>query len=350
MIMPSSTKIIKPILFQLNRAFLFLNRKIKFVQQFGIEKALRQIHYHQKTFGTAFVVRKIFKRLSARDEFIGSGIVYRAHAKALFKISVVIPCYNQYHYLEESISSAFRSYSGEVEVIVVDDGSDGEQKSIWQKHFKEKYSDIIIINNDFNVGVAASRNIGIAIASGEYIQLLDADDILVANKNDILLDSCVLDDKTVYISDYIEADENLLNRRYLDSIERYCFSLREFLLYWERGMSIPIHCALFPKSIKNIRFCEGLRTEEDFVFWVALVVAGYKISYFKFIGAVYRIHSANNTRNISGERWLPAVIEIKNNIINNCPVKLIELFVRKAMKHYVDYYLPLELRSSGDSN
>jgi glycosyltransferase involved in cell wall biosynthesis len=87
-------------------------------------------------------------------------------------VSVVIPCYNQGHYLEEAIKSAV-SGPHRVEVIVVDDGSTDATATVAARHPNIRYV------HQENRGLAAARNRGLAEASGDLVIFLDADDRLM---------------------------------------------------------------------------------------------------------------------------------------------------------------------------
>ena len=89
-------------------------------------------------------------------------------------ISVVIPCYNQGHYLGEAISSALDQSYANLEVIVVDDGSTDHTAEV-----AGNYSRVVCVRQE-NQGLAAARNRGIEASQGEYVVFLDADDRLAA--------------------------------------------------------------------------------------------------------------------------------------------------------------------------
>src|SRR5262245_14900968 len=89
-------------------------------------------------------------------------------------VSVVIPCYNAERFLAETLESAFAQTYPHTEIIVVDDGStDGSAKLI------KDYGDRVKAELGANRGGSAARNRGTALARGEFIQFLDADDVLV---------------------------------------------------------------------------------------------------------------------------------------------------------------------------
>lgn len=90
-------------------------------------------------------------------------------------VSVVIPVHNGARFLAEAIRSALDQTYPPHEVIVVDDGSDDASAAIAASH------KATVIRQP-NRGVSAARNAGLAKASGEYVALLDADDIWLPTK------------------------------------------------------------------------------------------------------------------------------------------------------------------------
>ncbi|WP_239630043.1 glycosyltransferase [Paenibacillus sp. H1-7] len=93
-------------------------------------------------------------------------------------ISIVIPCYNQGHYLKENFESIENSTYPYIEVVVVDDGStsDTSKQSLAElEGYLIKNSKVKFIKQA-NQGPAAARNNGVLESSGEFILFLDADD------------------------------------------------------------------------------------------------------------------------------------------------------------------------------
>jgi len=88
-------------------------------------------------------------------------------------VSVIIPCYNQGEFLEECLTSVFASSYKQVEVIVVNDGSTDNTKSIIDE-LQNKFTFQVI--HQENKGLAETRNLGIRVANGKYILPLDSDD------------------------------------------------------------------------------------------------------------------------------------------------------------------------------
>lgn len=91
--------------------------------------------------------------------------------------SVIIPLYNKAKYICKSIDSVLKQSFDDFEIIVVDDGSTDESKSIVQNNYGQL--DTISIVSQANAGPAAARNTGVKCATGNWILFLDADDLLL---------------------------------------------------------------------------------------------------------------------------------------------------------------------------
>lgn len=102
-------------------------------------------------------------------------------------ISVVIPIYNQEKYLGECLDSLFPHCTDEVEVVLVNDGSKDRSPDICREYIS-RYPEVNakLINQE-NSGSLKSRVNGVRNASGDYIQFMDSDDILLENAFEIIL-------------------------------------------------------------------------------------------------------------------------------------------------------------------
>ncbi len=96
------------------------------------------------------------------------------------KVSVVVPAYNVSNYIQKALNSLELQTFRDFEVLVVDDGSIDETAAIVQK-FCQRDSRFQLLQKS-NGGLSSARNYGIYYARGEYIAMLDADDIYHADK------------------------------------------------------------------------------------------------------------------------------------------------------------------------
>jgi glycosyltransferase involved in cell wall biosynthesis len=100
------------------------------------------------------------------------------------RISIVIPAYNQAEYLEDCIESAYDQTMPAHEIIVVNDGSLDNTQEIAERYMFKEFPMIespVRVINQVNKGLPSARNTGIMNATGDYIQFLDADDMLKEN-------------------------------------------------------------------------------------------------------------------------------------------------------------------------
>jgi glycosyltransferase involved in cell wall biosynthesis len=177
----------------------------------------------------------------------------------------------------------------------VNDGSSDDTENIalgWTK--KDNRFKYIRINHG---GPSVSRNAALKEDNGDYIQFLDADDVIDSKKLEIQIAS--LKDTSEFalsICDYDSTDENLLNpvpARYLSPKFKTSNHIYELISDWENKLSIPIHCFLFKISLfnhRNIFFNETLPNHVDWECWMNIFKQDPDIKYIDLKLATYRIH------------------------------------------------------------
>jgi glycosyltransferase involved in cell wall biosynthesis len=95
-------------------------------------------------------------------------------------ISIIIPCYNYAAYIRDAIDSILAQTYEHWEMLIIDDGSKDGTAAIAQEYASRDAR--IAYHYQINQGLSAARNTGLALAKGEYVQLLDADDYLAPEK------------------------------------------------------------------------------------------------------------------------------------------------------------------------
>jgi glycosyltransferase involved in cell wall biosynthesis len=207
-------------------------------------------------------------------------------------VSVIVPCFNQAHFLRQAVDSAIAQSYPNVEVVVIDDGStDGT----WD--VARSYGDRVKLVQQQNSGLPAARNAGIAAASGEFIVLLDSDDVL--------LPECIESRMRVMQSDpeigivagyYREIDEqgNLIDR--VPEVRRIS-SLPHFYQTVKRNWGPPVSWTIRRRALELCGpFDPFLRSCED---WDLLIRISrkFKIGYDPSVGAHYRQLPNSMSRN-----------------------------------------------------
>jgi glycosyltransferase involved in cell wall biosynthesis len=108
-------------------------------------------------------------------------------AKAAPKVSVIIPCHNAERFIAETLDSVFHQTWFNIEVIVVDDGSTDQSVAVVRKFLQPglKYF------QQANRGQTAALNAGLRHATGDFVQYLDADDLIDSKKIELQIDRLV---------------------------------------------------------------------------------------------------------------------------------------------------------------
>ena len=91
------------------------------------------------------------------------------------KVSVILPVYQVEMYLERAVDSVLAQTLPEIEIILVDDGSEDASPQICDR-YAEEYPDRVKVIHKENQGLGLARNAGLDIACGDYVAFLDSDD------------------------------------------------------------------------------------------------------------------------------------------------------------------------------
>lgn len=104
----------------------------------------------------------------------------------MYKVSVIIPMYNREYIIGRALDSALAQTLDDVEIIVVDDGSqDGSVDLV--KRYQKKHDNIKLLVAQHG-GPGPARNLGIAHATGKYLAFLDSDDFIPENAYQLMYD------------------------------------------------------------------------------------------------------------------------------------------------------------------
>ena len=99
----------------------------------------------------------------------------------MINVSVIIPCYNADTWIGDALNTCFQQTYQSIEIIVVDDGSTDKSSETADAYLKNCHFQHAILSIS-NSGPSRARNLGWQKASGQWIQFLDADDLLHVEK------------------------------------------------------------------------------------------------------------------------------------------------------------------------
>jgi len=178
-------------------------------------------------------------------------------------ISVVIPAYNAAAYVGEAIESVLKQTLPASEVIVVDDGSTDDTRSV-----AERYGRRVTYLRQNNAGVSAARNLGVRIATGSWIAFLDADDHWRADKLQKQIDALNRNPSAVLVySDFLIVEGN-------------CRRIVEVCPPQQLLPALRYRCPFMPSVVLMAReaflnagaFDQTLQGTEDWDLWVKIVM------------------------------------------------------------------------------
>lgn len=182
------------------------------------------------------------------------------------RVSIIMPAFNSARYIREAIDSVLAQTWHHWELIVVNDGSTDETGSIVQDYHDER---IVLVEQE-NRGVSAARNVGLGLASGEFVTFLDSDDILPPGS---------LKARVAFLEnnrevDIVDGQVKVLNEN-LDGIERvYSPYYRGALLPRLLRLDDRVFCGTVymvrSSVLSGMHFTESMKHAEDLLFFTIL--------------------------------------------------------------------------------
>ena len=124
----------------------------------------------------------------------------------MIKVSVIVPVYNGEEYIRKCLNSLVNQTLDSLEIIVIDDGSKDNTKTILDE-FIYQYPEIIKVYSVSNGGQGRARNYGVQFATGKYIGFVDSDDYVSPTMYETLYQKAISGDYDLVISSYYRVDE-----------------------------------------------------------------------------------------------------------------------------------------------
>jgi len=205
------------------------------------------------------------------------------------KVSIVIPVYNGSDYLEEAIESALNQTYKNIEVIIVNDGSNDNGKT---EGIAQSFGHRIAYFFKENGGVASALNYGCKKMTGDFFSWLSHDDVYYPNKIEKQLEYLqrTKDKDIVLYSDFEIIDANSKSTGSF----RVPFTFRTNPFLSIISTSINGCSTLLSKDLLDYvgRFNEDLRTTQDNDLWFRIYKAGFKFEHLPEILIKSRCHPA----------------------------------------------------------
>lgn len=217
------------------------------------------------------------------------------------KVSVIIPCYRDAGSLARALDSVYAQSREVDEVVVVNDCSP-ETAEI--ERILGNYPQVVYAKNTSNCGLAATRNAGVNIATGDIISFLDADDELHPQKTEYQLSLYRPDVAVTCRVKRIGNEIGMAGTKQLPGDFSYLtVSSAHSIIRRNRltGASIMISRALF---LKMGGYDDNLRSCEDFDLWLRLLDAEVQVYDIQLPLYLYRVNDTGLSRNyVNISRW-----------------------------------------------
>ena len=249
------------------------------------------------------------------------------------KVSIIIPVYNGSDYLREAIDSALAQTYKNIEILVINDGSNDGGRT---EHIAKSFGDSIRYICKKNGGVASALNLGIREMTGEYFSWLSHDDLYYPHKVQFQVDLLMkLPQQNVFLySDYqcideqsrhlfhVRADHELLSRKPLYAILRGNV----------HGCSV-----LVPKVFFDAvgLFNEELKTTQDYNLWFQMA-RKFKFIHIPEVLIKYRVHPAQGTNQIPehlkecNQLWINFMTSLTEEEKLSCEKTVFMFYLRMA--------------------
>ena len=325
---------IKNELHELNQKYEFIKNKTDFLNKNNkkeleiLTNQISEINEHMNILGNT--QNNYFDILKSKINVIGKYISKEKYISAIkridksFKplISVIIPVYNGTNYIEKAIRSVLNQTYTNIEIIIVDDGSEDSSELV--KIINNFNNDKIHYFKKENGGVSSALNYGINIMKGEYFSWLSHDDMFMNNHLEAHVNYIsTLSDKKAFTYSYfkiIDENDNVLIR----DTEEARFSCNNYFYDFEmdklcyingeiNGCNVLIHKSIFEKCGL---FNESLKYTQEKDMWNR-ISKKYKIYQIPLETTYLRVHDKTVTSKITdNSEIISTIIKIIKSLSN----------------------------------
>ncbi len=207
------------------------------------------------------------------------------------RVSVVTPVYNSALYLAETLDSVLAQSMRDWEMLLVDDGSTDDSLAVAEA-YASRDPRIRVLRSERNLGVARTRNRGVAESRGDYIALLDSDDLWMPDKLE----------KQLALADSSGADMVYCSYALIDEQGKRC--CEDFLVPPKTDFNSMLVRSVISCSTVLIR-ADCMKAHpfqlnckhEDLVLWLELLRDGCRAAGCAEVLAAYRLHRGSRSSN-----------------------------------------------------
>jgi glycosyltransferase involved in cell wall biosynthesis len=204
------------------------------------------------------------------------------------RVSFLLPVHNHVGTVGATVESVLGQTMGDMELIVIDDASmDGSAEVL--RRFKD--SRMRVHRNEVNLELTRSLNVGLAMARGEFVARIDADDLCLPQRAEIQLAFLDAQPHIAVTGSYIETmSENAEPLRVVE----YPHSPNDVAAAFLFRNPIAHPAVMFRRELlarHGLRYDETFRRGQDFDLWVRCILSGLKLANVPQVLTRYRVHA-----------------------------------------------------------
>lgn len=228
----------------------------------------------------------------------------------MYKVSVIIPVFNSENYLKKCLDSIINQTLNDIEIILIDDGSKDYSLKII-KEYSSKHSNIKYESKK-NEGQAIARNLGIEMATGEFLCFVDSDDYIDSTMLEKLYNNALKNSSDIVLCDYIEEYKNktISKKSLFINTDNIC---KNYIVSVAGPCSKIIKTQIFKQ--KNIKFLEN-NIYEDLAVIPTLALYTKKISYCEEVLYHYVIRKNSTMQQTTYNKKLESIFSVMDFLYN----------------------------------
>ena len=213
------------------------------------------------------------------------------------RVSVIMPCYNAAPFVAQAVSSVMGQTYGNVELIVVDDGSTDGSIDLLQQSAEANPGRICVFNQN-QQGPYPARNHALRHATGEFVAFLDADDYWTPDCLEKLHTALIAQQADIAYCGWQNVGEDIQFEPYIPP----AYEDEDPVAHFLRSCPWPIHAALVRRELVDRLggFSERRFSSMDFDFWLRALSLTRKITRVPEVMAYYRWHGQGQ---VSAVKW-----------------------------------------------
>ena len=240
-------------------------------------------------------------------------------------ISVVVPIYNTEKYLVECVEHILKQTYQNIEIILVDDGSTDNSGEICDTFMMQ--DERVRVFHQENQGAAQAKNVGLREARGQYITIVDSDDIVKENMIETLYQQVKEKNADIVIGNYYNYDESDGNFYFYVTGQDFCveeLSIQEIMNRqagdWKFNSSafiLPTFKLIKKELFNEVHFSNGCRFDDEATMHRFYLLAS-KIVFINANLYLYRRRSGSIMRSKFDLSWARDIVDVFSKKISDC--------------------------------